>query len=152
MKCTVCKIDQEDDNFSWRSRKKNIRHKRCKSCISQSVKKHYLNNKDKYKKKAKVNNETYAERNRRFIYDYLKLNPCIDCGESDVVVLDFDHVRGTKSGNISRMKEDSLSLKTIQKEIEKCEVRCANCHRRKTARQNNHYTLVMQLGDITHSK
>lgn len=66
----------------------------------------------------------------RFIKNYLSKNPCIDCGEKDPLVLEFDHVRGRKKGGISDLKR--YSSKILLKEIAKCEVRCANCHRRKT--------------------
>ena len=66
--------------------------------------------------------------------DYLRANPCVDCGERDIVVLEFDHVRGEKKYNLSQMTSGAFGVATIQAEIEKCEVRCANCHRRKTAK------------------
>ena len=66
------------------------------------------------------------------------MNPCITCGEDDPVVLDFDHRDGnTKIGNISDMARFSLGLDTLMKEIKKCDVLCANCHRRRTAKQQN---------------
>lgn len=67
------------------------------------------------------------------IKNYLLENPCIDCGETDIVVLQFDHVRGSKRASITKMVKDDLSIDTIFKEIAKCEVRCANCHVRKTS-------------------
>jgi hypothetical protein len=52
------------------------------------------------------------------------------------MVLEFDHVRGDKLNSVSVLAYSlGASLKRIQTEIDKCEVRCANCHRRKTARQ-----------------
>ena len=56
---------------------------------------------------------------------------CRDCGELDPIVLDFDHVRGKKVANIAEMC-GKVSEKTMLAEIAKCDVRCANCHRRKT--------------------
>jgi hypothetical protein len=49
-----------------------------------------------------------------------------------VVVLEFDHVRGGKDRNICDLARDGVSLKRLQDEIDKCEVRCANDHRRRT--------------------
>lgn len=68
--------------------------------------------------------------------DYLSEHPCVDCGESDPVVLEFDHLYD-KSANVSDMQVVSLSR--LAAEIAKCEVRCANCHRRKTAHELNYY-------------
>lgn len=56
---------------------------------------------------------------------------CTDCGISNHIVLDFDHIRDKKY-NVSRMIHDGFSWKAILKEIEKCEVVCANCHRIRT--------------------
>ncbi len=65
---------------------------------------------------------------------YLASHPCLDCGEADPIVLQFDHVRGEKSFVISRAPEMRVRLEKVVEEIAKCEVRCANCHTRKTAR------------------
>jgi hypothetical protein len=56
---------------------------------------------------------------------------CVDCGESNHIVLDFDHIKNKKY-NISRMIHDGFSWAAIKKEIAKCEVVCANCHRIRT--------------------
>ena len=79
------------------------------------------------------------EQGRKFAWDYLSTHPCMDCGECDPVVLEFDHVKGIKVASISSLVAMGYSIPTIQKEIEKCEVRCANCHRKKTAEQQRWY-------------
>lgn len=56
---------------------------------------------------------------------------CIDCGETNHIVLDFDHLKDKKY-NVSRMIHDGFSWAAIKKEIAKCEVVCANCHRIRT--------------------
>ena len=56
---------------------------------------------------------------------------CVDCGERNPIVLDFDHLKDKKY-NISRMIHDGHSWASIKKEIKKCEVVCANCHRIRT--------------------
>jgi hypothetical protein len=63
---------------------------------------------------------------------------CVDCGEKNHIVLDFDHIRDKKY-NVSRMIHDGFSWKAIMREIQKCEVVCANCHRIRT-----HYRLTSQ--------
>lgn len=73
---------------------------------------------------------------KQFIRTYLLSHPCVDCGESDPVVLDFDH-RNPKekrycigAGMVSGILPESLI-----KEMVKCDIRCSNCHRKKHARE-----------------
>ncbi len=71
------------------------------------------------------------------------MNPCVDCGEKDVLVLEFDHIqRETKTADISTMLLRGVSTNTLVKEMLKCEVRCANCHRRKTQLENSGWKLT----------
>lgn len=56
---------------------------------------------------------------------------CADCGNDNPIVLDFDHIRDKKY-NVSQMVHDGFSWAAIKKEIEKCEIVCANCHRIRT--------------------
>jgi hypothetical protein len=63
----------------------------------------------------------------------------VDCGESDPAVLEFDHVSGKKTANISYLLGVVASWERLASEIQKCEVRCANCHRWKTAREQGWY-------------
>jgi len=59
--------------------------------------------------------------------------PCMDCGvKYPKVVMDFDHVRGDKKANVSKMVANTVSVETLQKEIDKCDVVCSNCHRLRT--------------------
>jgi hypothetical protein len=57
---------------------------------------------------------------------------CVDCGyDEDPVALDFDHVRGEKSFTIGKAST-AVSLDRLLDEVDKCDVRCANCHRIRT--------------------
>jgi hypothetical protein len=68
--------------------------------------------------------------------NYLKECSCIDCGISNPLVLEFDHIDPeTKSANVSDLVMRRLSWKRVFAEIQKCVVRCANCHRIRTAVQ-----------------
>ena len=61
------------------------------------------------------------------------LRGCADCGERDPLVLDFDHLPGTnKIASLSYMANKTVAWPKIVAEIEKCDVVCANCHRRRT--------------------
>jgi hypothetical protein len=72
-------------------------------------------------------------RNLLFVIDYLGRTGCVDCSERNVIVLDFDHV-GTKGACVLTLALNEHSLASIEREIANCQVRCANCHRRRTIR------------------
>ena len=73
-------------------------------------------------------------RNLMWIRDLLLPARCADCGVGDFVAFDFDHV-GAKSGIVTKMARDGVSLARLQREVEKCEIVCANCHRIRTRRR-----------------
>ena len=75
------------------------------------------------------------QRAAQYVLDYLSTHASVECGETAPVVLEFDHVRGKKSDDVSVLIAHGKPLDIIKNEIEKCEVRCGNCHRRKTARE-----------------
>lgn len=64
------------------------------------------------------------------------MHPCVDCGESDPIVLEFDHVKGKKLNNIMTLVNWVAASSTLDEEIKKCSVRCANCHRRITVKRS----------------
>jgi len=72
------------------------------------------------------------KRNKDFINRVKRTLGCFDCGEKNPIVLEFDHVCGIKRDNVSSMSKGEYSIKSIKEEIRKCNVRCANCHRKKT--------------------
>jgi hypothetical protein len=77
-------------------------------------------------------------RARMWVWGYLLEHPCVDCGENDIRVLEFDHRDPSeKSGGISRMVGDRCGIERIAAEVEKCDVRCANCHRRRSKEEGH---------------
>ena len=97
----------------------------------EASRRHYEKNRDRVIAKAKEYSIKTRVRIRAFITAHLKANPCVDCGETDAIVLEFDHVRD-KDFNLSDAARKGVSMKKLKDEIAKCEVRCSNCHRRKT--------------------
>jgi hypothetical protein len=65
---------------------------------------------------------------RQFVHGYLSQKLCEDCGERDIAVLTFDHVRGHKKMNVSDMISQGYSIESIRTELEKTVVLCFNCH------------------------
>lgn len=92
----------------------------------------YAANRERLRAQACTRVRHNRTRIRAFILEHLKAHPCVDCGETDPVVLEFDHVRGEKEFHIAKASTHNISLARLEAEIAKCDVRCANCHRKKT--------------------
>ncbi len=87
---------------------------------------------EKKKYRAKMNLKK-RERMYRWLLEYYREHPCVTCGEEDPLVLEFDHTNADlKMIEVSKLV-NQWSIEKIQEEVQKCVVRCANCHRRKTA-------------------
>jgi hypothetical protein len=126
--CYYCKQNKPVDEFHKATSKYKQKKDICKPCQSIKGKNYYIKNKDSIlARSAKIN-----QRNRELYLNYLLTHPCVDCGESDPVVLEADHV-GDKSYDVSRMIQ-GWSWNRILQELKKCEIVCANCHRRRTAK------------------
>lgn len=130
--CKICGKRKKEDKFVRDARVVSGYANRCRTCKRVCDNAYYRKNEHR-RKAIKQANVAARNRNAKYICNYLAKHPCVDCGENDVVVLDFDHVRGIKRKKIAALRR--VSLRTIKEEIEKCEVRCANCHRRRTAKQ-----------------
>jgi hypothetical protein len=120
-------------DFAISDRKTGRRHGYCYECQRQYCRDHYKRNRATYNERRYLNQRKKRALFRERITEYLTQHRCIDCGETDIRVLEFDHVRGEKKGNISEMVGRNIAWRRIEAELAKCEIRCANCHRRKTA-------------------
>lgn len=99
----------------------------------RAAKAHYEANKVLYKARAVAHGAKNAAAIKEFLREYLLTHPCVDCGETDIIVLEFDHRPGTtKRFNIGAHGQRNFSLSSVREEVGKCDVRCANCHRRAT--------------------
>ena len=137
-KCTLCKDNKELSEFNKNKGKKDGLNNICRICSNEKSKKYYSDNVEKHRFNIRNRSKKTIIDNRRKLFEYYKTHPCIDCNESDPVVLEFDH-RGDKLIEVSKLVSNGYSWTRIEKEIEKCDVRCANCHRRKTAIQFGWY-------------
>ena len=70
-------------------------------------------------------------RNMDFVRDLLLRSECVDCGRAELVALEFDHI-GEKRANVVQLARRGCSLNVLKREISRCQVRCGNCHRRRT--------------------
>ena len=111
---------------------------RSKEAQAASAKRHYETNKDVMKQRATAAKS--AQRLKLLSVTWkAKDVPCTDCGiKYAPYVMDFDHVRGIKSYNVSSMVNKGVSVKNIEAEISKCEVVCSNCHRERTYKRREY--------------
>jgi len=131
-RCSTCGHLRPITDFNIRRAAKDGVQSRCRECSRAW----YEENKATHKANVRRRNDAYRLRLRALLTEYLSTHPCVDCGESDIRCLDFDHRdRATKTTEVSQLIQHGCSWRVIQAEIEKCDVRCANCHRRRTAGQ-----------------
>lgn len=139
--CSKCRESKPLSDFGNNKSKVDGKQTCCKPCVKSINAVYY-----KISPEKNTARRAYSVRARiisqQFVWDYLKSHPCVDCSEDDPIVLEFDHVSGTKSFNISDAIRSAYSIGRIETELAKCEVRCANCHRRVTASRGNWYTNI----------
>jgi hypothetical protein len=111
--CSKCGLDLPASGFNKR-RNANF-YAYCKPCMSVYSRNHYLANASDYKRRRRESQKRYRLRNRSYIIDYLKSHPYVDCGESDPVILEFDHI-GYKEIEISNFSRRAVSIARLQAE------------------------------------
>jgi hypothetical protein len=134
-RCVTCGEFKQEAEFSYRNKPLNKRWGTCKSCQSIQRKSWYTNNKEKHIENVRTIKKKMIAEAQAYIWDYLSSHPCVDCGESNPIILEFDHVRGQKKKAVGDLARQGYSVKAIQDEIAKTVVRCANCHRKKTHKE-----------------
>jgi len=120
-----------------------IRQRQCKSCCRKYGKQYYRENSDRWRKYVADQRISVLEVTHRFLYEYLLTHHCVDCDESDPIVLEFDHVNGKKDQCVSSLVCSGYSLTRIEAEVAKCEVRCRNCHIKRHAIEGNTWIIQM---------
>ena len=137
-KCCVCKHPFPADHFHKASDRPDGLSSRCKQCMAKYQKKRYRI--PAVKKRELARARKWKEQRIRYIREQLLIffatHPCTDCNERDPVVLDFDHVGGRKIADVSYLIRCGQPWAKLLTEIRKCEVVCANCHRKRTAKRS----------------
>jgi hypothetical protein len=130
-RCGRCGLQKPLDDFAWRRRDRGQRDNYCRPCRAAYKRDHYAANRARYIAQALTRKQTLAAERAAYLLDYFGEHPCTDCGEADPLVLEFDHL-GEKSFGVSKGLRDR-PWPDVLAEIDKCDVVCANCHRRRTA-------------------
>lgn len=146
--CGKCKESLPLSSFRFKNKERGTYQSYCIECNKVKNKEHYQANKTSYKEKSRVYREINPRKPSRqelYLFKFKSENPCVDCGESDPIVLGFDH-RDPKEKlfNIGSHR-NKFSLEDLKLEIKKCDIRCHNCHARRTAKQFGWYKLYGPL-------
>ena len=146
-RCGRCSALKPLEAFAWRRKSRNQRDNYCRPCRADYKQEHYAANRQRYIATALRRKRALAAERAAFLIEYFRAHPCADCGETDPVVLEFDH-RGDKAFTIGAALRDRR-WDDILDEIAKCDVVCANCHRRRIATQRGFVRAAIALGRST---
>lgn len=125
--CFKCKLEKQTEKFSKNKGRPDGLSGQCKECHSVMRKNHYENNKKKIYSQVNAKKKEY----QKWILT-LKNKPCVDCKiKYPYYVMDFDHLED-KEFNISHATRHGYGKEKVLREIAKCELVCANCHRERT--------------------
>lgn len=127
-RCIRCTQWKDESEFNIRNTEKGYLQSVCIDCQQKDSKDRYASNSDYVKERNKFSRQKGKDRAKSLVYDYLSQRYCVDCGESDIEVLTFDHVRGEKKYNIADMIQQGLGSENLIREMELCDVVCFNCH------------------------
>lgn len=141
-KCTICKEEKDLTCFNKSRNRYDGLQSECRECSKIRSKERYEKHKEKMIYQINEARVKRLNKHRELLYEILSNSSCVDCGNNNPLVLDFDHKDyNDKFDNISVILHSGYSWDNILKEIEKCDIRCANCHRIKTAHEQNWFKL-----------
>lgn len=129
-RCSRCGEQKPIAAFHRHKGRSDGRQTYCKQCKSAYTRDWYQRNGEEHRRKVKPHRKSHQARNDAFMRE-LYSEPCRDCGlvlHPDA--MEFDHVRGEKTADVSRLR--NVSRKRLTEEIEKCDLVCVLCHRRRT--------------------
>lgn len=140
--CVGCGRDKPISDFALRVNGRL--DARCRPCRAAYQHAHYLKHRERYIARAAASRSKLRRERLKLILDHLVESGCVDCGETDPLVLEFDHL-SDKSFNIGE-EFSTRSWDAVIAEMEKCDVVCANCHVRREAKRSN--TIRFRLATI----
>jgi len=128
-RCGTCGVEKALSDFNRKSARTDGLQEVCRDCNRESSRRYYRRNREHHIAVIRARTDAQKAKAIAFIAAYLSVHPCVDCGVSDLRVLDFDHRPGTdKRDGVMQLVRNGFSLGVISTEIDKCDVRCRNCH------------------------
>jgi hypothetical protein len=131
--CPKCQQTLPLDLFGVNRSRSDGKQPACIECMRQYRRAHYKNNKQPYHDRARA-----LEAKLRAIVLERKDNPCERCGieyPGEPWLMEFDHREQVdKDDCIGKMIKQG-NLARLLAELDKCDLLCVVCHRRRTALQ-----------------
>lgn len=112
-RCSGCGHFKPVTAFNKLARAKDGLQPQCRSCQAE----YFRDNREQIMPMIRARKERVHQESVRYVKAYLGEHPCVDCGETDLIVLYFDHVRGEKLASVSKMVREVWSLRRIKEEI-----------------------------------
>ena len=142
--CSKCSISKNEREYFTKNKETGRLHAQCKMCYKEHrksyYKDHYAKYGDIYRDRARKRRESLKAEFRINMLALLENSYCAVCHESDIRVLEFDHIYpAEKKFSISQAVKLGFSWSEVEKEINKCRILCANCHKKHTAGQGDWY-------------
>ncbi|WP_407357869.1 hypothetical protein [Microbacterium sp. LTA6] len=127
--CATCRQFKALTGFNRKSSRADGRQEVCRDCNRASSRRYYQRNREHHITVIRARTVAQKAMSLAYVAQYLIDHPCVDCGASDLRVLDFDHRPGTdKRDGVMQLIRNGFSIPCIAEEIAKCDVRCRNCH------------------------
>ncbi|MRG61049.1 hypothetical protein GE115_14415 [Agromyces sp. CFH 90414] len=131
--CSTCRSSLDDTAFNRRAASADGLQSVCRECNRARSRRYYADNLEVHRRAVAAQVAKTRAANLERIGAYLLAHPCVDCGEVDLRVLDFDHRLGeAKTAEVMKLAKAAYSWARVSEEIDKCDVRCRNCHARVT--------------------
>jgi hypothetical protein len=149
-RCDRCRDLKPISEFAWRRRRgRRQPYNNCRACRAQYLREHCARHRDRYVAQAVRRKKKLTAERADYLIALFRERHCVDCDEDDPLVLEFDHL-ADKKFNISAGLRNR-NWHDVLDEIAKCDVVCANCHRRRTARRGRWTRVaVPQQGSLAH--
>lgn len=142
--CCTCKQEKPLTSFGGNKSKRDRKQNYCKDCGKVYDRRHYAKNPNRKQAISECRSQARV-RNREYVIQYLLEHPCVDCGETEPIFLEFDHIGDDKVLEVGSMVHTGWALGSIRAEIAKCEVRCLKCHKIKTAMRAGWYDEYVEM-------
>jgi hypothetical protein len=123
--CTRCGEFLDLSHFSPRKTKMGYQSW-CKKCIHVQRQSRYSST--EWKESHSKHSQDSSKKRAEWVFQYLETHPCVDCGETNILCLEFDHIEKRSFSPA----DTSKTIRHLEEELKKCQVRCANCHTRVT--------------------